>query len=695
MGTGIAPARIPPSEQPEEVSAPSTAQQPSKGRILVGVWRDRLYKVALGVWRSLPSYLAFYLLVLVTAFAAWQGWKRVMVISTFQMPDKANLPFSGDTVANALQDRLAQIADEIDQQKNDKKLHPTDMHSLAQLGSQIPAQDAQFAHPEVPTRYAVEVKGLSYQGIIAVARAVMGTETTVSGDLVLVGKDGRNFILIARTESRGPWQSDPYPQTAEGLNLASKDLAEKILENLDPALAGALFLKQGRAERALAVLKQASDGNPKDLGAKLRLCQGMEANEFYKDAVQCYEVARNMGPEVEERLARARWLKGDRELGLEGFEELAHKRHYTRALISLGIALDDMKKPQEALSSYKQFLSAGVTRDPWFDFGNNESRSDLRSIAIAHMSMATADAELKRHEDALAEFQKALDTLPGDALVLVRRGMVLADAGDLDAGITELQGVVEKNESADVVPFALFQLGVIFERKGEWEKAAGEFRTATERRPDWGEAHNRLAKSLTRLGRFPEARSEFGQKAKLSSNLVERKYAEVLGNQWLGNALQDLCNYDGAASAYQRAIDLKPDNRIAYIELGHVFERQGQSARAIEEYRKALAAKPNELDVGDWLVITDIRLGEALLTEGNDLEAISRFSDAIEHDQQNFEAHYGLALAFHKQGREQEAAAQCEAVNKVLPDDPVYHTCPRQPAPWERANTSCSKRNSA
>src|ERR1700745_2571390 len=142
MGTGTAPARIPPSEQPEEVSAPST-QQPSKGAKLAGVWGDRLHKVASGAWRSLPSYLAFYLLLLVTVFAAWQGWKPVMVISPFQLPDKASLPFSGDTVANALQDRLSQIADEIERQKNDNKLHVTDMHSLEQAGSQIPAQNAQ------------------------------------------------------------------------------------------------------------------------------------------------------------------------------------------------------------------------------------------------------------------------------------------------------------------------------------------------------------------------------------------------------------------------------------------------------------------------------------------------------------------------------------------------------------------------
>jgi tetratricopeptide (TPR) repeat protein len=437
------------------------------------------------------------------------------------------------------------------------------------------------------------------------------------GDLVLDGKDGGNFILIARTGSSAPWQSDPYPQTAEGLNSATKDLAEKILENHTPALAGVLFLNQGRVELALRVLKQASDEKPKDLAAKLALCQGMEANELYEDAVNCYTDARNMNPsspeEVDERLAQARWLygkDGNRQLALQNFEELAYTRHYTRALLGLGMALDGTGEHDRALSVYEEFLRAGT---------------DPRSVAIAHVGRATTIAKLGKHEEALAEFKMALDTIPGDALVLVQKAVELASAGDLDAGITELQSVLgQKNEADDVVPFASYRLGELLVKKGELEKASEQFRTATEWRPDYKEAHDSLAKSLTRLSRLPEALAEFSQVAKLSSKMVDRKYTDVLANQWLGNTLQDLCDYAGAASAYQTAIHLKPDYRIAYSELGHVFERQGQRARAIEEYRKALAAGPNELDITEWFVITDIRLGEALLKEGKDLEAISR-----------------------------------------------------------------------
>ena len=66
-------------------------------------------------WRSLPSYLPFYVLFVVVAYAAYNGWKYETVISSFQLPpvdkDKA-LPFSGETVADMLQDAVRGIQEE-------------------------------------------------------------------------------------------------------------------------------------------------------------------------------------------------------------------------------------------------------------------------------------------------------------------------------------------------------------------------------------------------------------------------------------------------------------------------------------------------------------------------------------------------------------------------------------------------------
>src|SRR4029077_13264940 len=114
---------------------------------------------------------------------------------------------------------------------------------------------------------------------------------------------------------------------------------------------------------------------------------------------------------------------------------------------------------------------------------------DPRDRAVAHVGRATAFSRLGNHEGALKEYDEALVAIPGDALVLVRRGLEQADAGDLDAGITELQKVVAKNESKDVTAFAAFQLGALFERKSAWSMASEQCRLTTKMRPEFSQGH--------------------------------------------------------------------------------------------------------------------------------------------------------------------------------------------------------------
>jgi tetratricopeptide (TPR) repeat protein len=746
MSTAAAPGRDPEFQPPEKT--PATGPDKSPGSIkppgeIPGEKQERKPELALRLWRSLSSQYFLYFLVLVAGIAAWQARKPVTVIAPFQVPEKGSVPFTGETVANVLGDRLAQIHEQIEKQAKDQKLHATDMHSLGQAGLPIPpnSKNEEYSRGEVATRFTVEVKGLSYQAVVGTARAVLGTQTNITGDMILEGgNDGGTFTLIARTEREGPWQSAPQARNVEGLKLASEDLAEQILETREPGLAGVLFLNEGQAQRALAVLKRASErvkreGRQDEAAARIAVCVGMEANELYADAMGCYKeiLEQKLGrpAEIEERMAQAHWLSGDdpklttrrtehekkeaagfgntRESVLNEFDNLANTQGYARAFLGWGKALDDLGKHDEALRAYDQFLRMPDATDP-------------RDRAVAHVGRATAFSRLGDHEGALKEYDEALVAIPGDALVLVRRGLEQADAGDLDAGITELQKVVAKNESKDVTAFAAFQLGALFERKSAWSMASEQYRLTTKMRPEFSQGHGSLARSLVREGRIDDARTQFRETARQSSNEVDRRYVDVLAHQWLGNSLQDLCYYDRAAVEYKEAVRLKPDYRAAHSELGNVYAQRGQMAQAIEEYEKALDAKPNELDVVEWFVRTRVRLGEALVSQGkvqeglaelraavmmepkrvewrlalgkalygtgNYPEAASIFGDAVDLNKEDVEAHYDWALALGKQGLGPEATAQCGIVFQLRPDDPKYQKCPLPAS--KRGSSACS-----
>src|SRR5262249_5774348 len=148
-----------------------------------------------------------------------------------------------------------------------------------------------FRRVQPPPRFAVEVKGVSYERLLSIARGLMGTEITVSGDLIL--QDDEQFILVARAADSGPWKSAPRPLSAEGLEQASRDLAEQILGAQDPTLAGVALLRDGKVDEGLAMLNHARTLNPRDLALKLNMCMGFGANRRYKEAIDCYRELRD------------------------------------------------------------------------------------------------------------------------------------------------------------------------------------------------------------------------------------------------------------------------------------------------------------------------------------------------------------------------------------------------------------------
>ena len=618
----------------------------------------RSHQLSADAWRTLRSWSPIYLALIVMAgYAAWDAKTPVIVIAPFQMP-KADLPFSGDIVADALQDSLKSIHNEIEGEREDPGLRASETGLPDLRNMLIP----QFARVQAPPRFAVEVKGVSYERILSVARALMGTQTTVSGDVIVNGKE---FILTARTADGGPWESVSVPMSAEGLKRASRDLSEKIVATQDPTLAGVTLLKSGQIDQGLAALDRARKLNPTDARLKLNLCMGLGANRRYEDAIECYQAVLRMKPrfpqKVLEQLAQAYYLSGNRKKAIERYEELK-RQGYREALLGLGEALDVDGQHAAALKAYNAFLA--------------EEHVD-RELAIAHVKRSATLANLGKHDQALAEYQEALKYAPGDILIMVHRGVEEAKAIDLDTGIARLQSVVDENGNADSIPFAFLQLGILFQEKGDWRRAAVQFGRATERRPNYVEAHLKLAYALAHEGRRPEAIAEYSKVAKLSPDDLERGNRRVLANQWLGNALRDQGDYPGAESAYREAIRLKPDYGSAHCELGLVLERQGHLRQAMLEYRTvlAMAAKSKEVDSTELLVTAHQRLGELLVRQGRThwAKGTVEFRTALELDPNHLESHLSLGKVLYDEGKFVESGSEYEKAIKIDPQSAVAH----------------------
>jgi tetratricopeptide (TPR) repeat protein len=551
-------------------------------------------------WKLLKLFPSWYSAVFVmAAYALWEARTPVTMIAPFQVA-KPNLPFTGEIVADAVQDGLKSIRNDVDEERRDAGLRSSDTGLPDLRNMLIP----DFWRVQAPPRFTVEVKGMSYERILSLARSVLGTETTITGDVVL--KED-SFILIARAPEAGPWESAPRPINAEGLKQASRDLAEKILITRDPTVAGVAMLKDGRVDEGLDLLSRARSLNPSDDRLKLNLCMGFAASRRYDEAIECYKYVLQMKPDspykVQEQLAQVYYLRGLRDNAIKIYEDLVYKEGYRSALLGLGEAKDDTGDHGSALTVYNEFLST--------------ERQD-RNRAIAHVKRGLAFARMRRHNEALDEYEEALKYAPGDVLILVHRGLERAEATDLDAGIAQLKSVIDENQGSDSLPFARLQLGALLEKKGDWRGALGEYEKAAQLRPTYVEAHLKLAHALVHEGYRAKALDRYKEVAKLSASDLERGYSEVFANQWLANDLRDLGNYNGAASAYRDAIQFKSDNSAAHCQLALILARQGRLPQAVREYGKALVpAKLEELNDNACLVIVDHVLEQAVTSRGS------------------------------------------------------------------------------
>src|SRR6185436_2346237 len=140
----------------------------------------------------------------------------------------------------------------------------------------------------------------------------------------------------------------------------------------------------------------------------------------------------------------------------------------------------------------------------------------------------------------------------------------------------------------------------------------------------------------------------------------------------LGDALRGRGDCTAAIAAYQRAVELRPDDPRARVNLGVCLGTVGRHVEAEQALRAALAVDPGSVDARNdlgWL---------ANLQRRPDLAA-RWFREALEHDPNDVTAHMNLAVLAERVFHDPDSAREhCEAVERVQPGIPVVRECLRR-----------------
>ncbi len=134
---------------------------------------------------------------------------------------------------------------------------------------------------------------------------------------------------------------------------------------------------------------------------------------------------------------------------------------------------------------------------------------------------------------------------------------------------------------------ALYNLGFAYKLLGSPAKAADCFERILRERPDYTEARLVLSDCYVSLGRADRALEVLGGAGKDARS-------DPAWLNHLGTVLASAGRLQDAETALRRAIELRPDEASAYLNLARVELARGDRAGAIETLRRAAAAAPGD-----------------------------------------------------------------------------------------------------
>jgi tetratricopeptide (TPR) repeat protein len=240
-------------------------------------------------------------------------------------------------------------------------------------------------------------------------------------------------------------------------------------------------------------------------------------------------------------------------------------------------------------------------------------------LASVHYNLGNAFLDLGKLDDAIAQYRKTLEIRPNNADSYYNLGRALFMQGKLDDAIADYRKAVEiEPDSVE----ALIRLGNALAAKGARDAAITQYQKALTIRPDDAEARTNLGKALLLKGDLDGAMSCFAESSTLNQDPLARWYG--LGNVFLQNG-----DLDEAIICYRQALKINPHSDDAFANLGVAFLKKKETNAAMDSWQQALTINPSQMSAQNnlaWLLATtpdnSLRNGTkavALATQANQL----------------------------------------------------------------------------
>jgi tetratricopeptide (TPR) repeat protein len=139
---------------------------------------------------------------------------------------------------------------------------------------------------------------------------------------------------------------------------------------------------------------------------------------------------------------------------------------------------------------------------------------------------------------------------------------------------------------------------------------------------------------------------------------------------YLGRAYYSKGQLREARAAFEKVLELHPQDTKAQTNLGLVLETSGQTEAAIEAYRTAIAWQEKGGEASEQPYAN---LGSLLLERGRAQEAVGALEKAVAMAPRNAFCHLKLGIAYRQLGRLQESEQQLNQATTLEPENATAH----------------------
>ncbi|HET6567452.1 MAG TPA: tetratricopeptide repeat protein [Rhodothermales bacterium] len=254
-------------------------------------------------------------------------------------------------------------------------------------------------------------------------------------------------------------------------------------------------------------------------------------------------------------------------------------------------------------------------------FFHGEEKIDPNSSL--YLEMARAYASLGVADSARIAYEKSIALDSTNATAYMWLGQLYEATGDYDKAVYySRRGLQLKPEDLDYH----YILGSQLYRMGEVDEAAKELKLVADKRPWHQAAQYNMGQVLIRQGKEKEAQVYLDQADKAQQLQQKTNEAEEFVNR-------------------------NPKDLEGWVKLGELFRQAGTLDRAIDAFKVAASIAP-------WNLNLQSNLASLILANGNQQEAVRRYSAILRADSTLSDVWLNLGVAYADMGR-LEQARQC------------------------------------